>query len=124
VDHCVEGPCSLDARAEASASALEKGLRSLVPSLLQTKADWEALERRLRSMMGVVEAVQGLKSGLPMGGSHGIGHQLGPLGVGHGETSCILLPAVLKYNYAHGEKVSCRERYWVSSGAMVLSQKF
>lgn len=24
--------------------------------------------------------------------------QLGPLGVGHGETSCILLPAVCKYN--------------------------
>jgi alcohol dehydrogenase class IV len=55
-------------------------------------------------MMGVVEAVQGLKSGLPMGGSHGIGHQLGPLGVGHGETSCILLPAVLKYNYAHSDE--------------------
>ena len=28
----------------------------------------------------------------------GIGHQLGPMGVGHGETSCILLPAVCKYN--------------------------
>lgn len=27
--------------------------------------------------------------------------QLGPLGVGHGETSCILLPAVCKYNAAH-----------------------
>ena len=37
-----------------------------------------------------------------MGGSHAIGHQLGPLGVGHGETSCILLPAVLKYNHLHG----------------------
>lgn len=33
-----------------------------------------------------------------MGASHGIGHQLGPLGVKHGETSCILLPAVCKYN--------------------------
>ena len=33
-----------------------------------------------------------------MGASHGIGHQLGPLGVGHGETSCILPPAVCKYN--------------------------
>lgn len=27
--------------------------------------------------------------------------KLGPLGVGHGETSCILLPAVCKYNAAH-----------------------
>jgi alcohol dehydrogenase class IV len=28
--------------------------------------------------------------------------QLGPLGVGHGDTSCILLPAVCKYNIRHG----------------------
>lgn len=28
----------------------------------------------------------------------GIGHMLGPFGVGHGETSCILLPSVCKYN--------------------------
>lgn len=27
--------------------------------------------------------------------------QLGPLGVGHGETSCILLPAVCKFNAIH-----------------------
>ena len=32
------------------------------------------------------------------GASHGIGHQLGPFGVGHGHTSCVLLPAVMKYN--------------------------
>ncbi|KAJ8122956.1 hypothetical protein O1611_g9708 [Lasiodiplodia mahajangana] len=32
------------------------------------------------------------------GASHGIGHNLGPLGVGHGQTSCILLPSVMKYN--------------------------
>jgi alcohol dehydrogenase class IV len=34
--------------------------------------------------------------------SHAIGHQLGPLGVGHGETSCIILPAVCKWNAAQG----------------------
>jgi alcohol dehydrogenase class IV len=34
--------------------------------------------------------------------SHAIGHQLGPLGVGHGETSCIMLPAVCKWNAAQG----------------------
>lgn len=32
------------------------------------------------------------------GASHGIRHQLGLLAVGHGETNCILLPAVMKYN--------------------------
>jgi alcohol dehydrogenase class IV len=34
--------------------------------------------------------------------SHAIGHQLGPLGVGHGQTSCIMLPAVCKWNAAQG----------------------
>lgn len=32
------------------------------------------------------------------GGSHGIGHQLGPMGVPHAETTCICLPAVQKFN--------------------------
>lgn len=54
--------------------------------------------------MGVIEAMKALGSGVPMGGSHGIGHQLGPLGVGHGETSCVMLPAILKYNYKHGDE--------------------
>lgn len=43
---------------------------------------------------------------IPMGASHGIGHQLGPFGVGHGETSCILLPAVCKWN----KKVNCNQQ--------------
>lgn len=35
---------------------------------------------------------------------------LGPMGVGHGETSCILLPAVCKYNVKYGgDKVSQRQ---------------
>jgi len=41
-------------------------------------------------------------SGVPLGASHAISHQLGPLGVGHGQTSCILLPAVCKWNAAQG----------------------
>lgn len=36
---------------------------------------------------------------IPYGGSHGMGHQLGAVsGVPHGLCSCVLLPAVLKYN--------------------------
>lgn len=56
-------------------------------------------------MLGVVKAMGPLLGDhvIPMGASHGIGHQLGPLGVGHGETSCILLPAVLKWNYLNGD---------------------
>ncbi|KAK6070275.1 alcohol dehydrogenase [Seiridium cupressi] len=48
--------------------------------------------------------MKGLKSGVPMGASHGIGHQLGPLGVGHGETTCVLLPSTLRWNQKYGEK--------------------
>lgn len=38
----------------------------------------------------------------PIPASHAIGHQLGPLGVGHGVTSCLMLPAVCKWNAAQG----------------------
>jgi alcohol dehydrogenase class IV len=104
VDHCVEGLCSTDPKAgEESDKAFREGLKLLVPNLLLTKKDWEAEEPRLKEMMGVIEAMKGFGAGVPMGGSHGIGHQLGPLGVGHGETSCIVLPAILKYNYLHGD---------------------
>lgn len=105
VDHCVEGLCSTNANVSAASDhGFTEGLKLLVPNLLITKRDWSAEEPRLKEMMGVVEAMKGLGHGIPLGASHGIGHQLGPLGVGHGETSCILLPAVLKYNYFHGDE--------------------
>jgi hypothetical protein len=49
-----------------------------------------------------------VRSGVDLGASHGIGHQLGPLGVGHGETSCILLPAVSKYNVKANQEQQTR----------------
>ncbi len=39
-----------------------------------------------------------------MGASHGIRHQLVPLGVGHGDTSCILLPVLCKCNALHADQ--------------------
>lgn len=42
--------------------------------------------------------MKSIRAGIPMGGSHAIGHQLGPLGVGHGITSCVMCPAVMKWN--------------------------
>lgn len=35
-------------------------------------------------MFGVIHSLRGLHFGVQLGASHGIGHQLGPLGVGHG----------------------------------------
>lgn len=103
VDHCVEGLCSLDEKVCAgSDEEFSNGLKLLVPNLLITKEDPKNEDARLKEMWGVVESMKGVSRGIPMGGSHGIGHQLGPLGVGHGETSCIMLPHVLKYNAKHG----------------------
>lgn len=86
VDHCVEALVSLheNASRESDERAL-RGLRMLIPNLLATKKDWEALEPRMICMLGVVEALWSVIKHVPMGASHGIGHQLGPLGVGHGE---------------------------------------
>lgn len=99
VDHCVETLCSLQSNARGDAGA-EKGLAMLIPALLKCKHDAKDLEARRQCQMGVIEAMKAVGSGVPMGASHAIGHQLGPLGVGHGQTSCIMLPAVCKWNAA------------------------
>ncbi|CZR66511.1 related to aldehyde-alcohol dehydrogenase [Phialocephala subalpina] len=105
VDHCVEGLCSTSPNSsDAIDAAYTKGLRLLVPSLLQTRVDWGNQDARLNEMLGVIESLRGNKAGVPMGASHAVGHQLGPVGVGHGETSCVMLPHVLKYNYKYGNQ--------------------
>lgn len=104
VDHCTEALCWVDGTEQSDADAA-KGLKLLVPGLLKCKKDPNDLEARFSCQMGVIEAMKGSNlNGVKMGASHGIGHQLGPLGVGHGETSCILLPAVCKYNQSVNAK--------------------
>ncbi|KAK0744762.1 putative Fe-containing alcohol dehydrogenase [Apiosordaria backusii] len=117
VDHCVEGLTSIGLREggrgnEKVEGYCVKGLRLLLPNLLVTKNNPGDLETRRSEMLGVIEAFRGLTSGvLPMGASHGIGHQLGPLGVGHGETSCVMLPSVLRWNLKNA--AGGEEREWV-----------
>ncbi|KAJ9406604.1 hypothetical protein DTO045G8_5552 [Paecilomyces variotii] len=101
VDHCVETLCSLQSNEKGDSEA-KKGLVKLVPGLLKCKHNPTDLDARHLCQLGVVEAMAAVSSGVPLGASHAIGHQLGPLGVGHGETSCILLPAVCKYNASKG----------------------
>lgn len=93
--------CSLLSNDKGDEEA-RKGLGKLVPGLLRCKHDSSDIEARHLCQLGVIEAMSAVSSGVPLGASHAIGHQLGPLGVGHGETSCILLPAVCKYNAAQG----------------------
>ena len=97
VDHCLETICSIEATPEGDKAA-ESGLRKILAWLLQTKEKPKMLEPRLQCQLGAIDAISAVLMKIPMGASHRIGDQLGPLGVGHGETSCILLPAVCKWN--------------------------
>ncbi|KAH8903847.1 Dehydroquinate synthase-like protein [Coniochaeta sp. PMI_546] len=120
VDHCVEGLTSIffsprsDApakRRQEAEKALLESLGLLLPGLLSTRRDPSDREARKQCQLAVVAAMRGLRFGVPMGASHAIGHQLGPLGVGHGETSCVMLPSVLRWNLHSGRQESwVRER--------------
>jgi len=98
VDHCVEGICSAEANPFADAQALH-GLALLARGLPRVKADPADLSARLDCQMGSWLSMGPLASGVPMGASHGIGYVLGALfDVPHGHTSCIMLPAVMRWN--------------------------
>jgi maleylacetate reductase len=98
VDHCVEGVCSNEANAFGDAQAL-KGLGLLSSGLPRVKVAPKDLAARLDCQMGTWLSMGPLASGVPMGASHGIGYVLGAeFGVPHGHTSCIMLPAVMRWN--------------------------
>lgn len=97
IDHCVENICSSNAK-PASDAACERGLKLMVRSLLAYMHLPNSRDNRLESQIACNNAMTGLNLMVMCGASHGIGHNLGPLGVSHGETSCVLLPAVMKYN--------------------------
>ena len=98
VDHCVEGLCSREAHPYADAQAL-KGLALLTQGLPQVKADPRDLDARMDCQIGTWLSTGPLTSGVPMGASHGIGYVLGAAyGVPHGYTSCVMLPAVMRWN--------------------------
>jgi maleylacetate reductase len=98
VDHCVEGFCSAEAHPYADAQAL-KGLSLLASALPRVKADPRDLDARLDCQLGTWLSMGALTAGVPMGASHGIGYVLGGgFDVPHGYTSCVMLPAVMRWN--------------------------
>jgi maleylacetate reductase len=98
VDHCVEGFCSNEAHPYADAQAL-RGLALLAHGLPRVKADPSDLQGRLDCQMGSWLSMGPLVAGVPMGASHGIGYVLGAVfDIPHGHTSCIMLPAVMRWN--------------------------
>jgi len=98
VDHCVEGICSGEANPYGDAQALH-GLMLLSRGLPRVKADPSDLEARLDCQIGSWLSMAPLAAGVPMGASHGIGYVLGAeFDVPHGYTSCVMLPAVMRWN--------------------------
>jgi len=105
VDHAVETWCSVNATPLVEATALH-ALRLLPAALYGCQKDPDDLAARLEAMVGAWLSVQGVATGVDLGASHGIGHVLGgTAGMPHGETSCVMLPHVLRYNFAiNGER--------------------
>lgn len=100
VDHAVETWCSINVTPLIEASALH-ALRILPQALARARNHPDDLDNRLQCMIGAWLSVQGVASGVDLGASHGIGHVLGgTAGMPHGETSCVMLPHVLRYNFA------------------------
>lgn len=98
VDHCVEGICSNESTEFSDASSLH-GLSLLARGLAKVKADPSDRAARLDCQLGSWLSMTGLAAGVPMGASHGIGYVLGAVfDVPHGHTSCIMLPAVMRWN--------------------------
>lgn len=98
VDHCVEGICAAEAHPYTDAQAL-RGLGLLASGLERVKRDPGDLDARLDCQLGSWLSMGPLAAGVPMGASHGIGYVLGAaFDIPHGHTSCIMLPAVMRWN--------------------------
>lgn len=98
VDHAVETWCSPHATPATEAASLQ-GLRLLARALPQIARNPQDLKPRLAAQFGMWQAVTPLAAGVQTGASHGIGYALGAgFNVGHGHTSCVMLPAVLRWN--------------------------
>jgi alcohol dehydrogenase class IV len=97
VDHCVEGYCSKDSHPYVEGQVLH-ALRLFSHSLRRTKRAPDDLEARSLS-----QQAEWLTSScilrVSFGASHALSYGLGGLAeVPHGLTSCVLLPAVLRWN--------------------------
>jgi maleylacetate reductase len=98
LDHAVETICAdaADPRSWLESLHAVRLLRSALP---RTKADPSDLSARLDAQLAVWLATEHNRFAISMGASHGIGHVLGgTCNVPHGYTSCVMLPAVLRWN--------------------------
>ncbi len=98
VDHAVETLCSLVSNPYCDGTAMQ-ALRLLSAGLPRVKADGNDMEARLMCQLGAWLSMVIVQGQVALGASHGIGHVLGgTCNVAHGHTSCVMLPAVLRWN--------------------------
>ena len=98
VDHAIERLCSQQAHPFAIGTATE-ALKLLAKALPAHKERPDDMETRLALQFGMWLSIGAGTSGVGVGASHGIGHVLGAAcHVPHGHTSCVMLPAVLRWN--------------------------
>ncbi|MEX2617711.1 MAG: iron-containing alcohol dehydrogenase [Alphaproteobacteria bacterium] len=101
LDHAVEVICTKKPDPMCTEMALIAA-RLLAENLPKSKADPNDLEAR-NSCQQAIWLARSSRSltGVNFGASHGFGHTLGGgYGIPHGETSCVVLPSVMRYNAA------------------------
>lgn len=104
IDHCVETLLSITEAPEKDQYA-SRALPLMIKGLVGSVREPHNPQHRLQCQLAGVDSMRMFKFEVRLGASHGIGHQLGPYGVPHGETSCIMLPSVCKYNASvNGDK--------------------
>ena len=110
VDHAVEGLCSGSANPLIPPMALNS-LQLFANSLRKTHKNKDDIISRSMSQKAVWMIAKNLGN-TPMGACHGIGYLLGSIGsVPHGYTSCVMLPAVLKWN----ESFNKEKQRWIAN---------
>jgi maleylacetate reductase len=98
LDHALETWCSISPTPLSDAYS-SYAARLLITSMQKVFDSPDDLHARLDCMKGSWLSVLGVASGVKAGASHGMGHALGgTAGMPHGETSCVMLPHVLRYN--------------------------
>lgn len=98
IDHAAESIASLGHQPFSDAvskQALEM-LATALPTVARVPGD---LTARLQCQVAAWLSISGGASGVGVGASHAIGHMLGShLSMPHGITSCVMLPAVMRWN--------------------------
>ncbi len=99
VDHASERLASLKSNLYNDAVS-SLALRLLSSGLRTAHRDPADNEARSQLQYGAFMSMCGAAAGAPVGISHAIGHALGAhCAVPHGETSCVMLPAVMQWNH-------------------------